>query len=53
MIYEVVRWISIVMLWVAVAANVYATVLQILIRRKLEEQLRIWRTRNEQNEVKE
>ena len=50
---EVIRWISIVLMWVATGFNVYVAILNAQVRRKLMEQLEIWRTRNEQNEVKE
>lgn len=48
--YEVIRWISIAMLWVAAGFNICVAIRNIRLSRKLREQLEIWRTRNEQND---
>ena len=50
MIYEILRWVSLVMLWVACGFNVYAMIRLKRTQRELELQLRIWKARNKYEE---
>lgn len=50
---EVIRWISLVMLWVAVAINIYSIWRNVRLHKELKKQLHIWGVRNKYFEENE
>ena len=48
--YEVIRWISLVMLWCACGLNIFAMIRLSRTQRELENQVRIWKARNKYDE---
>ena len=50
MVYEIIRWFSMVLMWLATALNLYALIRLKRTQRELENQLRIWKARNKYEE---
>ena len=48
---RILQWISIVMCWVAIGMNIYAMIRMKRTQRELENQVRIWKARNNYEEV--
>ena len=50
MVYEIIRWFSMVLMWLATALNLYAFIRLKRVQRELENQVRIWKARNRYEE---
>lgn len=51
--FEIIRWISVALCWVAIGINIYAMVRLQRTRREPENQVRIWKARNRYEEEKQ